>query len=407
MGDAFKAFQISDRVYWVGAIDWELRNFHGYLTSRGTTYNAYLILADKITLIDTVKASFTGEMLARIASVVDPSRIDYIVSNHAEMDHSGSLPQVVTDVRPEKVVASPKGVQALRDHLHWDVPVEAVKTGERLELGGDAIRFVEARMLHWPDSMFSYLEGERELFTNDAFGMHYAGAERFADELEPTVWRYEAAKYFANILLPFSSIITRFLEKLPAHRFELGMIAPDHGPIWRREPERIVQLYAEWAAQPPTRKAVVVYDTMWQSTARMAHAVGEGLSGGGATVQLMPLGGSHRSDVATEILEAGALIVGSPTMNGQIYPTLADVLTYLSGLKRKNLVGAAFGSYGWGGEAVRQLEDWLRGMKVDVMTEGVKARYVPDEAALTACRSLGEAVAARLSEHAARDADSG
>jgi flavorubredoxin len=254
VGDAFKAFQISDRVYWVGAIDWELRNFHGYLTSRGTTYNAYLILADKITLIDTVKASFTGEMLARITSVVDPSRIDYIVSNHAEMDHSGSLPQVVTDVRPEKVVASPKGVEALREHFHWDVPVEAVKTGERLELGSDAIRFVEARMLHWPDSMFSYLEGERVLFTNDAFGMHYASAERFADELEPTVWRYEAAKYFANILLPFSSIITKFLEKLPAHRFELGMIAPDHGPIWRREPERIVQLYAEWAAQQPTRK---------------------------------------------------------------------------------------------------------------------------------------------------------
>jgi flavorubredoxin len=398
MAAAFQAFPISDRVYWVGAIDWDLRNFHGYRTSHGTTYNAYLLMADQVTLLDTVRAPFVEEMLSRIASVTDLRSIRHVISNHAEMDHSAGLGRVL-DLAPEAaLVASAPGVKALRDHFHWDREVRAVATGETLDLGNERLRFLEARMLHWPDSMFSYLESQEILFSNDAFGMHLASAERFADELDPALCRHEAAKYYANILLPFSPVAAKMLAKLPAQKIAPRVIAPDHGPVWRRQPEQIVKLYGRWAAQKPTRRAVVIYDTMWQSTARLARAVGEGLAAGGAEVSLLNLDGSHRSDVATEILEAGALLVGSPTINNQIFPTVAEALVYLKGLKRKNLIGAAFGSYGWSGEAVPQIEEMLGSMGVELAGEGLRQLYVPDEEGLAAARALGGRVAAKLEE---------
>jgi flavorubredoxin len=406
MGDGpksgFGAIKIADRVYWVGAIDWRLRDFHGYQTARGSSYNAYLVLGEQVTLIDTVKASHADEMMARIASVIDPQQIRCIVSNHAEMDHSGALPQVVAAVRPETVVASTLGAKALQQHFHWTVPVRAVKDGERLSLGDTALRFVETRMLHWPDSMFSFLEDEGVLFSNDAFGMHLASSERFVDEVDPAVIRQEAVKYYANILTPFSGLVTKLVERLPGLGLDVRMIAPDHGPIWRRSPQQIVQWYAQWAAQPFTRKAVVAYDTMWQSTERMAWAIADGLQAGGARALAMPMAGAQRSDVAAELLEAGALLVGSPTMNGEVLPRMADLLTYLRGLKPRNLIGAAFGSYGWGGEAVRHLQEALEGMKIEIAAEAVRAQYVPDDGALAQCRELGGRVAARLLELAER-----
>jgi len=398
----FRALKITDRVYWVGAIDWGLRDFHGYLTKRGTTYNAFLVLAEPITLVDTVKAAHVDEMMARIASVIDPSQIKCIVSNHAEMDHTGALPQVVARLRPEMVVASTMGAKALQQHFHWHQPVRAVKDGERLSLGDTGLRFVETRMLHWPDSMFAFLEDEGVLFSNDAFGMHLASSERFVDEIEPGVIREEAATYYANILMPFSGLVTKLVERLPGLGLDVRLIAPDHGPLWRHEPLQVVQWYAQWAAQPFTRKAVVAYDTMWQSTEKMARAVADGLQGGGARAVVMPLAGSHRSNVAAELLEAGALLVGSPTMNGEVYPRMADLLTYLRGLKPRNLIGAAFGSYGWGGEAVRHLQQILEEMKVEIAAEAVRVQYVPDDEALARCRELGGRVAARLQELAAR-----
>ena len=397
MKGPFKAAKVTDRVYWVGAIDWSIRDFHGYSTSRGTTYNAYLILTDKVTLIDTVKAPFRDEMLSRIASLIDPGKIELIISNHSEMDHSGCLPDVIEAVKPEKVFASIMGVKTLSEHFHSGLEIAALKDGDTLSLGDASLSFMETRMLHWPDSMIAYLAEDQLLFSQDAFGMHLASSERFADEIDEEILTWEAAKYYANILLPFSPLVTKLLERVRSLGITIEIIAPDHGPIWREGAGRMPELYSTWAVQKPTRKAVVTYDTMWQSTALMARAICEGLVTGGATARLLPLASSHRSDVATEILDAGALLVGSPTMNNNLFPPVADVLTYLKGLRPRNLIGAAFGSHGWSGEGVRQVVEYLSGMKVEVMGE-VKAKYVPDEEVLSQCFSLGKLVAKRLAE---------
>jgi len=394
----FNATKISDHVYWVGAVDWATRDFHGYLTQRGSTYNAYLILADKITLIDTVKAPFREEMLARIASVINPKDISYIISNHSEMDHSGSLPQTIEAVKPEKVFASSVGVKTLANHFYMDREIIPVKDGESLSLGNLNLSFVETKMLHWPDSMMTYLVEEGVLFSQDAFGMHLATSQRFADEIDDDVLEYEGAKYFANILLLLSSLVIRTLEKVGKLGIAINVLAPDHGPIWRKDINRMLEYYAKWAVQKPTRKAVVVYDTMWQSTHKMARAIGEGLADGGADAKIMKLRACHRSDIVTEILDAGALLVGSPTINNNMFPTVADVLTYLKGLKPQNLIGAAFGSYGWSGEAVGHVEEILSAMKIELVGESIKARYVPDDDALDKCFSLGKLVADELAK---------
>ena len=398
MKETFKAVKVTDNVWWVGAIDWAVRDFHGYSTGRGTTYNAYLILADKITLIDTVKAPFKNELLARIASVVEPGKIDYIISNHAEMDHTGCLGDVIEAVKPEKVFASAMGAKALAEHFDMDLQITTVKDGEKLSLGNLNVSFVETRMCHWPDSMVTYLHEDELLFSQDAFGMHLASYERFADEIDETVLDVEAAKYYANILLPLSTFVAKTLDKAVGLGVPFSIIAPDHGPIWRADPGRIIESYACWAGQKRTNKAIVMYDTMWGSTAMMARAIGEGLASGGAAVKLMPMGSSHRSDVATEILDAGAILVGSPTINNSLFPRLADVLTYLKGLKPKGLVGGAFGSFGWSGEAVKDITAYLKDMDVEIVGEAVRVKYVPDAAALAECRQLGEMVAKRLGD---------
>jgi flavorubredoxin len=392
----FRAVRVTDGVYWVGAIDSSVRDFHGYLTGRGTTYNAYLILAEKVTLVDTVKGPFADELLARVASVVDPEKVDYIISNHSEPDHSGSLPAVIDAIRPEKVFASKMGFEALDEHFGLDGKVTAVDDGESVDLGDMKVTFAETRMCHWPDSMVSYLHEEALLFSQDAFGMHLASYERFADELDQAVLDYEAAKYYANILLPLSVSVEKSLQKLASLNLELRIIAPDHGPIYRRRPERIVEAYARWARQERTKKAVVVYDTMWNSTERMARAIGEGLAAGGASPRLQSMRGSHRSDVATELLDAGALVVGAPTINNEMFPTVADCLTYIKGLRPRGLVGAVFGSYGWGGGAAKALRSVLEQMHVELVAEPLQVKYVPDAGALERCRDLGMQVAEAL-----------
>lgn len=399
---AFQAVKVADDVYWVGAIDWDIRTFHGHLTNHGTTYNAFLILADKITLIDTVKPAFFDEMMARISSIIDPGKIDYIVSNHSEMDHSGAIPRTVHTVKPEKVFASKMGVKALADHFHRGLEFTEVRTDQPLDLGNMKLSFAETRMCHWPDSMVSYLHDRELMFSQDAFGMHLASYERFADELDADIMNEEAASYYANVLLPLGSFVGKALVGINALGLKPQIIAPDHGPIWRRPEDinTIIGKYARWSDPKPTNKAIIIYDSMWGSTAKMARAIGEGLSGTGtgARVKLMSMSDSHRSDVATELLGTGALVVGSPTINNNIFPTIADIMTYIKGLKPRNLVAGAFGSYGWSGEAPKHLNAMLEEMGLAVASQPLRIRYVPDKDALSACREFGKTLAGKLQE---------
>lgn len=396
MKDIYSAVKVSEHVYWVGAIDWTIRDFHGYTTPHGSTYNAYLILADEITLIDTVKEPFMDEMLSRIKSVVDPAQIKYIISNHSEMDHSGCLPQVIDLIKPKKVFASAIGTKTLKELFHDQCEILPVKDGETLSLGNMDLTFMETRMIHWPDSMFTYLNKDQLLFSQDAFGMHWATLERFADELPAATLEFEAATYYANIVLPYSPIVLKALDKVLATGWKIKILAPDHGPVWRKDITGIIELYKKWASQKTTAKAVVVYATMWHSTEKMARAISEALAQAGIKVKLLSMNETHRSEVVYEVLNAGALIVGSPTLNNNILPQMADVMTYLKGLKPANLIGAAFGSYGWSGESVKDLEGMLKEMKVEIAAEAVSVKNVPDSGVLEKCSELGKKIAAEL-----------
>lgn len=391
MTQNFKAVKISDSVYWVGAIDWGMRYFHGYSTGRGTTYNAFLILADKITLIDTVKKGFEGELLSRVASVIDPQKIDYIISNHAEPDHTGSLSHVIETVKPEKVFASKMGVKALDAH-YGDVGIEItpVDNGGELSLGNLTLNFIETRMLHWPDSMFTYLVEEKVLFSQDAFGMHLATSERFDDELPWDLLINMSEDYYANIITLYSKFVRGLLKKVAESGLEFEIVAPDHGPIWRNTDNftKILDKYDRWASRKTSRKAVIVFDTMWHATEKMARTIEEGLISTGVEVRTMSLQACSRSDVATEMLEASAIIVGTPTLNNNLFPSVADALTYVKGLKFETPFGGVFGSSGWSGEGVPQVKAILEDMECEIVGT-VKAKYTPDEKVYKECFDLG------------------
>jgi flavorubredoxin len=390
----YSSIPITDRVHWVGAIDWNLREMHGYETPRGTTYNAFLILGERITLIDTVKHGRHDELLARIASVIDPQRIDTVVSLHAEMDHSGGLPELLAAVRPRRVFTSKNGRQTLQDYFGLGDGITVVADGEVLDLGGLHLQCLYTPMLHWPDSMIAYLPEEAVLFSQDAFGMHLASAERFADELPHDILEYEATKYFANIILPYASLVPRLHRRLTDLGCSPAIIAPDHGPVWRGPEHWILARYLEWSRQASHPRAIVLYESMWGATERMAQALAEGVQAAGCQIDLMRLDANHQSHIATELLHAGALAVGSPTLNGEIFPSIAGCLTYLRGLKRKHLLGTAFGAYGWSPNAVRSLDAYLEGMGIQRVGEAIGVRYWPsadDLAQLHARgRQLGE-----------------
>jgi flavorubredoxin len=387
--------ELAPKVYWVGAIDWTIRDFHGYLTEDGSTYNAYLIVDDHITLIDTVKKEFVPEMLARVAEIMDPGKIDYIISNHVEMDHSGGLPQVIERVKPEKVFCSPRGKDGLSRHFKQDWPFVEVKTGSELALGRYNLAFLETPMLHWPDSMMTYLKEEQILFSSDGFGAHLASSQHFDDGLPtfPLDYARQLKKYYANILMPFGGLITQLFAKIAQLGLTFKIIAPDHGLIYRKNIDWVLGLYQKWAAGAPARKGLVIYDTMWQSTALLARAFTEGLTDAGVEAQLHHLRCTHPSDIITEVLDAGLLLFGSPTLNNQMFPTVALFLNYLKGLAPKNKAAAAFGSFGWSGQAVDLITKELEAMKLKVAHEGFKVKYIPDPEELAAARALGEKLA--------------
>lgn len=385
-----QATEIKKGIYWVGAIDRDIREFHGYSTPNGTTYNAYLLVDEKVVLFDTVKKGFTPDLLARIREVIDPAKIDYIVVNHVEMDHSGSLPEIIEAVRPEKLICSSNGKKALLAHFHReDWPYEVVPSGHTISTGSKTIKFIETRMIHWPDSMFSYIVEDALLISQDGFGQHWATDERFDDEVDPSELMRQAAKYYANILLPYSVLIQKLLGDVKRMGIPIGMIAPDHGLIWRSEPGKIIEAWDEWSRQVAKEKAIVVYDTMWHSTEQMARAIADGIENAGVSVQLMDLGSCHRSDVITEVLDAKAVVLGSATLNNGILPRMADLLAYIKGLRPVGKIGAAFGSYGWGGEAPRLLDTFLAEMKFEVAGECVRVNYVPTGEDLQKCVELG------------------
>jgi flavorubredoxin len=388
-----KTIELAENVYWVGAVDWLTRDFHGYSTERGTTYNAFLIIDEKVTLIDTVKKPYKSELMHRIHSIIDPKKIDYLVVNHVEMDHSGSLPEVIEAINPEKVICSKMGHKALLQHFHRpDWPYHVVTPGEELSLGKRTLNFLETRMLHWPDSMFTYLKEDQILFTSDAFGEHLATSERFDDEVNQDVLMHEAAKYYANILTLYSPLVKKLLAKVQEMQLPIKMLAPDHGVIWRDNPGKIIDAYSRWCVHQGNGRALVIYDTMWESTKKMAKAVAEGLHEQGVEYKLIDLQVNHRSDVMTDVLEASAIVLGSSTLNNGMLPRMADFLMYMRGLRPTNKVGAAFGSYGWSGEAVKMMNEVLKDMNIILCHEGVKVQYVPEHAQLSQCVELGRTV---------------
>jgi flavorubredoxin len=385
------AQEIRPGIYWVGGIDWNVRNFHGYLTQQGTTYNAYLIVDEKIVLIDTVKSSLIGQMMERIGQIVDPSRIDYVLSNHVEPDHSGGIGAVLERAPNAVVVTSVKGQKGLVAHYRADWHFQTVATGDRLELGARNLTFFNTPMVHWPDSMVSYLPEEKILFSNDAFGQHLATAERYDDEIGWAALRRDAAKYYANIVMPFGKQVGKVLEALAS--LEMSMICPSHGVIWRSSIVDIIASYQRWARHETEPRALIVYDSMWHSTEAMAQALEFGLSAGGLPVTVRNLKFNHISDIMADVLAARLILLGSPTLNNGLLPTMGQFLTYLQGLKPQNRLGYAFGSYGWGGQSVAQLESAMDELGWRRPLAGCRSEYVPDRAELDTLRQVGRQLA--------------
>jgi len=371
-----KAQEIKKGIYWVGGIDWDLRNFHGYTTHRGSTYNAYLIIDEKVTLIDTVKYYLADEMIARIKSVIDPSKIDYIVSNHVEMDHSGALPDILKHCPNAKVFTSPNGEKGLKMHYDCLKDLEVVNTGDSISLGKRTLQFVLTQMVHWPDSMVTYIPEEKLLLPNDAFGQHIASSERFDDEIGWDIAKEEAEKYYANIVLPYGNQVQKALEAVGS--LDIDMVAPSHGIIWREHIKDIIGLYSKWANNETEEKALVIYDTMWHSTEKMAEAIFEACDEQGINASKVDLKVSDMSDVMTHVLTAKYIFIGSPTLNNGMLPTVAGFLTYLKGLAPKGRKGLAFGSYGWGGQSIKEIHDILESAGFDMM-DPIRVQYVPSK----------------------------
>jgi flavorubredoxin len=384
--------QIAPGVYDVGVTDWNIRDFHGYSTDLGTTYNAFLVVDEKIALIDAVKKEFADQLLDNISRIVDPRKIDVVVSNHTEPDHSGSLARVMHRVGEEKpLICSKMGHKNLPRHFSQQWNYRPVGSGEELKLGKRTLVFLETRMVHWPDSMFSFLKEDGILFSSDGFGQHFAGPEKFDDEVGERIMAH-AKKYFANILLLYTPMIEKLIQHVLDLKLDIRMICPDHGVIWRRDPGKIIAAYQRWCRQEPEKKAVVIYDTMWKSTQKMAEAIHAGISSEGVNSTPFSLRGWHRSEVMTEVFDARAVVVGSPTLNNGLYPSLADFLCYMKGLKPKNKIGAAFGSYGWSGEAVKLIEAELTQMGIPLAQPGLKIQFVPEKPQLEACREFGRQI---------------
>ena len=392
--------EIKKDIFWIGAIDFNKRNFHGYSQSPlGTTYNAYLIKDQKNVIMDTVACDYAEVMLQRLVRVLPPENVDYFVINHTEKDHAGALPILFERCRPEKIFISAMGkkfLEAQFDTSAW--PLQVVKTGDSVNIGSRSIHFVETPMLHWPDSMMAYIPENKLLISNDAFGQNIASTERFSDQVNSAYLLAAVKEYFYNIILPFSPLVLKTLDSLETMQLDIDMIAPDHGLILRGRDQvtNMLTIYRELAGQKTPCRALILYDTMWHSTERMADAIAEGFDAEGVPYRIMQRSMAHHSQVMTEMADCGAFVAGSPTHNNNMLPGLSEVLTYMKGLRPRNRIGAAFGSYGWSGEAPGLIHDWLLSMEMEMPVKPLKLRFVPKHEDLCQCHDLGVTVAKAL-----------
>ena len=395
------AIRVKSNVYWVGKTDWELRRFHGdeYSTHRGSSYNSYLIKEQKVALIDTVWEKYAKEYITKLKTEIDLSRIDYIVANHAEIDHSGALPALLAEIPGTPVYCSANGVKSLKGMYHQDWNFVPVKTGDKLSLGSKELVFVEAPMLHWPDSMMSYLSGDALLFSNDAFGQHYATEFLFNDLVDQNELFVECLKYYANILTPFSALVEKKIEQVLSLKLPLDMICTSHGVIWRDKPAQIVEKYLAWAKAYKENQITILYDTMWDGTRRMAEAIARGMAEADPklSVKLYNTAKTDKNDVIAEVFKSKAILVGSPTINKGILTSTAGILEEIRGLGFKGKKAAAFGCYGWSGESVKLLNEQLSKAGFTVVDEGLKALWNPDQPALAQCSAFGAKLAAAMS----------
>ena len=380
------SFKVTDSVTWVGKVDWGLRTFHGeeYSTHRGSTYNSYLVRDEKVALIDTVWEPFAKEFVDKLKEEISLSEIDYVIIQHGEIDHSGALPELMREIPDTPIYCTANAVKSLKGHYHQDWNFQVVKTGDKLSLGSKEFVFVEAPMLHWPDSMFTYMTGENILFSNDAFGQHYATEEIINDLVDPAELYQECIKYYANILTPFSRLVAKKIEEVVGLNLPVSMICPSHGVIWREEPMQIVNQYAQWAQDYQENQITVLYDTMWNGTRRMADAIVEGIKSEDpeVVVKAYNVARSDKNDVVTEVFKSKAILVGSPTVNRRLLSSIGGILEQIRGLGFKNKKAAAFGTYGWSGEGNKIITEILEDAGFAIVNEGIKELWMPHDTAL-------------------------
>jgi len=390
---------LRENIDWVGCVDWTVRDFHGYHTDRGATYNAYVIRDEKTALIDTVKAPFADQLLQNIGVLTDLTSVDYVVCNHAEPDHAGGMSRVMEVLSNATLVCDKKCEVVLGSHHDtsgWKI--QTVATGDVLTLGKRTLQFMETPMVHWPESMFTYLPEERLLFSMDAFGQHYASSQRFDDEVPLCTVMEEAKIYYANIVMPFGRQVAKVLEK--AAKLDIEMIAPSHGVIWRSHVAEIVEAYGNWAHCRPKPKVLVIYDTMWDSTGQMARAIHGAASEAGVAAELIDVRRSSLTKIVTEMLDTAAVAIGSSTLNQGMMPMAAAVLTYLKGLRPVGKAGFAFGSYGWSKGGPEAVDEYMKAMKWEILREPIKAQYRPTSEVLDECRAAGRLLAEKAREAA-------
>jgi flavorubredoxin len=390
------SFKINDTVTWVGKIDWELRKFHGdeYSTHKGSSYNSYLIKDEKTVLIDTVWEPFTKEFVTNLKKEVDIQKIDYIVMNHSEIDHSGALVDLMREIPNTPIYCTKAGARIIKGHFHQDWNFVEVKTGDTLDLGKNKLTFIEATMLHWPDTMFTYLSGENILFSNDGFGQHFASEFMYNDKVDQSELYQEALKYYANILTPFSKQVLKKIEEILSLNLTIDMICPSHGVIWRDNPIQIVNKYLEWAKDYQENQITIIYDSMWNATRRMAECIAEGITSNNKdiTVKILSSVKADKNDIAVEVFKSKIVLVGSSTINNGILTSTAGIMEMLKGFKFKGKKGAAFGSYGWSGEAVKLITEELEKAGIEPINSGIRELWNPDEEALNRCREFGKSI---------------